>query len=503
MNRPIRLLAVGCLVLFLALFARATYVQYVRSGSLDDVGVHENNIRVLNAEYSRNRGAITVGGNPIAVSKKSGDRYKYQRTYPHGREYADITGFYSRDWGLGGLESAQNTLLSGDDNSLFLTRIVDLLDDRPEKGGQVVTTLNARAQAAAYNGLKGKIGAVVAIQPTTGAILAMASSPTYDPNRLATHDFGKVGPYKNKLLARKPSPLDNIGIETVVPPGSTFKIVTTSAALSSGRFTPSSLVPGASSMKLPLSTHVLHNENDFACGAGKVTLTVALEKSCNVAYGTVGEKLGIKRLSSQAKKFGFSEERGGVVHNPDIYFTDLDDPLNHQAASRFPADADAPHTVLAAIGQGDVAATPLQMAMVAAGIANNGTVMKPYLVSETDSPDLDVLSKASPKPLPGQPAVSPGVAREVRQMMIDVVADGTGTQAQIPGVPVAGKTGTAQSEASRPPYAWFVSFAPATNNPQVAVAVLIQDAGVERDQISGGGLAAPIAKAVMEAVIGK
>jgi peptidoglycan glycosyltransferase len=366
------------------------------------------------------------------------------------------------------------------------------MSNRDPKGGSVVLTLNPKAQKAAYDGLQGKIGAVVALEPSTGRVLAMASSPTYDPNRLATHDFKKVGPYKTRLFKQKPSPLNNIGIETVVPPGSTFKVVSTSAALSSGKYTPDSLVPGASSMKLPLSSSILHNENGFACGAGRVTLTVALEKSCNVAFGTVGGKLGVDRLSAQAKKFGFGQD----------YFDDLDDPITRQAVSRFPADADAPQTVLAAIGQGDVAATPLQMAMVAAGIANNGTVMRPYLIAEEDSPDLDVLSKTDPEPIEDQPAVSPSVARQVTQMMVDVVDNGTGTPARIPGVQVAGKTGTAQSAADRPPYAWFLSFAPA-DDPKVAVAVLIQDAGVARDAISGGGLAAPIAKAVMEAVINK
>jgi peptidoglycan glycosyltransferase len=492
MNRPIRVLAVGCLVLFLAVLGRATYLQSIDADSLSSVSKHENNIRVIDAQFSRQRGAIVVGGKSIALSKKTDDKYKFQRTYTDGEEYAHITGFFTRDWGLGGIESSENGLLSGESDTLFLNRVVDLMSNRDPKGGSVVLTLNPKAQKAAYDGLQGKIGAVVALEPSTGRVLAMASSPTYDPNRLATHDFGKVGPYKNRLIARKPSPLDNIAIETVVPPGSTFKIVTTSAALSSGKYTPQSLVPGASSMKLPQSSSVLHNENGFACGAGKVTLTVALEKSCNVAFGTVGGDLGIARLDAQAKKFGFGQD----------YFDDLDDPITRQAVSRFPGDADAPQTVLAAIGQGNVAASPLQMAMVAAGIANNGVVMKPYLVSEEDSPDLDVLSKTDPEPIADQPAVSPSVARDVRDMMVKVVDEGTGTPARIPGIQVAGKTGTAQSAASRPPYAWFVSFAPA-DNPQVAVAVLIQDAGVARDAISGGGLAAPIAKAVMEAVINK
>ncbi|HET7325765.1 MAG TPA: penicillin-binding protein 2 [Nocardioidaceae bacterium] len=500
MNKPIRILAVGCMVLFVALLGRATYVQYFHAGELTSLSAHPNNVRVRDAQYSRERGAIVVQGpdkrRAIAVSRKSHDQYKYLREYPEGREFAHITGYFSRDYGLMGIESSQNDVLSGNDSSLFLNRVIDLVDHQNPKGGSVTLTLNAAAQKAAFDGLK-KLnqhvqGAVVALEPSTGRVLAMVSTPSYDPNRLASHHFDKVGKIKQHLLERDPSPLDNIAIETLVPPGSTFKIITTAAALASGKFTPKSQVPGASSMKLPLSSHILHNENNIPCGSGTVTLTVALERSCNVAFGTVGEKLGADRLKSMAHKFGFGE----------TYFHDLDDSLTRQAQSRFPDNADAPQTVLAAIGQGDVAATPLQMAMVAAGIANHGTVMKPYLVDETLSPDLDVLSKTKPEALDGQPAVSPEVAREVTRMMVAVVDNGTGTPAQIPGIAVAGKTGTAQSAASRPPYAWFVSFAPA-QNPQVAVAVLIQDAGVARDAISGSGLAAPTAKAVMEAVLNR
>ncbi|MGH3412817.1 MAG: peptidoglycan D,D-transpeptidase FtsI family protein [Marmoricola sp.] len=500
MNKPIRILAVGCMVLFLALLGQATYVQYWQAQDLDNLAAHPSNVRVRDAQYSRERGAIVVAGpgkrRAVALSVRSHDSYKWLRKYPHGREYADITGFFTRDFGLGGVEASQNDVLAGNDSSLFLNRVIDLVDHQNPKGGSVTVTLNAAAQKAAFDGLK-KLnkhvqGAVVALEPSTGKVLAMVSTPSYNPNRLATHQFGKVGKVKQRLADRKPSPLDNIAIESLVPPGSAFKLVTTAAALSSGKFTPQSPVPGGSSMKLPLSTHILHNENNIACGGATVSLTVALERSCNVAYGTVGEKLGAHRIARQAHKFGFGK----------TYFHDLDDSLTRQSVSHFPGHADAPGTVLAAIGQGDVAVTPLQMAMVGAGIANHGVVMKPYLVDQTLSPDLDVLSKTRPEELPDQPAVSPRVARAETQMMVGVVDNGTGTTAQIPGIAVAGKTGTAQSSANRPPYAWFVSFAPA-QNPRVAVAVLVQDAGVDRNAISGSGLAAPIAKSVMEAVMNK
>ncbi|MGN6161112.1 MAG: peptidoglycan D,D-transpeptidase FtsI family protein [Marmoricola sp.] len=491
MNRPIRTLAVGFLVLFLGLLGRATYVQFFEASSLSSVTDHPNNVRAVNDEFSRQRGTIIVGGKPIAVSNPIRGVYKYQRTYPFGPEYAQITGYFSLGYGLGGIEASQNKALSGEDDKLFLRRLSDVLENKPTPGENVVLTLNAAAQRAAYQGLRGKVGSVVAIEPSTGRILAMMSTPTYNPNNLAVHDASKVSATKNRLLNQRPSPLDNAAIQSIVPPGSTFKLVTAAAALSSGRYNPNTLVPGVARMRLPQSTRYLTNENGFACGGLKVTLTVALERSCNVAFGTVGGALGVKALNDQAAKFGFGQ----------TYFSDLDDGLVSQAASNFPTNADAPGTVLAAIGQGNVAATPLQMALVAAGIANNGVVMAPYLVSEIDA-GLNVASHASPHPINDlQPAVSPTVAQELTQMMVKVVQNGTGTPAQIPGIQVAGKTGTAQSAASRPPYAWFVSFAPA-DNPKVAVAVLIQDGGVNRNQISGAGLAAPIAKAVMQAVLG-
>ena len=332
-------------------------------------------------------------------------------------------------------------------------------------------------------------GAVVALEPATGKVLAMVSSPTFDPNKLASHDFARVAKVRNQLINDKLEPLNNRAIEEVLPPGSTFKLVTAAAALQSGKFTPDSKVPGGSKLDLPQTSKDLINENGSSCGGGKITLTRALQVSCNVAFGSVGLDLGADAIRAQAEKFGFGK----------TYFHDLDDALTRQAPSRFPDHPDPPQTALSAIGQFDVAATPLQMAMVAAGIANGGTVMKPYLVDEVRSSDLEVLDKTDPQVLTSN-AMSPANARKLTDMMVAVVDNGTGTSAQMPGIKVAGKTGTAQSAPSRPPYAWFVSFAPA-DNPRVAVAVLVQDAGVDRNAISGNGLAAPIAKSVMQAVL--
>jgi len=292
----------------------------------------------------------------------------------------------------------------------------------------------------------------------------------------------------DRLMARtKNRPLLNRGIQEIYPPGSTFKLVTAAAALSSGQYTPDTKVKGGPRLDLPQTSTDLVNENGSTCGGDPITLTQALEVSCNVSFGDIGLRLGADALRTQAEKFGFNQ----------TYLNDI----GGQVQSRFPANPDQPQTALSAIGQFDVAATPLQMAMVASGIANNGTVMRPYLVDEVQAPDLSLLDKTRPEAFRSN-AVSSSVARDLTQMMIEVVDNGTGTTAQIPGIKVAGKTGTAQSSPDRPPYAWFVSFAPA-DNPKVAVAVLVEDAGVERNAISGSGLAAPIAKRVMEAVINK
>jgi peptidoglycan glycosyltransferase len=496
MNRPIRTLAVACMIMFVALLLNVTYVQFWKSSNLTSLSAHGDNIRVRDEQYSRQRGAIVVRGKAIAESNKSKDAYKYLRNYPQGKMYAPISGFFSRDYGVGGIESSQNAILSGTSSSLFVNRVVDLVDNQSPRGGNVTLTINPDAQKAAYDGLtalgKNTRGAVVALEPSTGKVLAMASTPTYDPNRLASHDFASVGKAKTQLYNNPLNPLDNRGIETALPPGSTFKLITAAAALSSGKYTPNSLVPGGTTLKLPQTKNTLSNENHSSCGGGKITLTQALMVSCNVAFGTLGLKLGQDALRQQADKFGFDR----------TYFHDLDDALTRQTPSQFPASAAGPLAAYSAIGQYDVTATPLQKALVAAGIANGGHVMEPYLVDEIQSPDLDVISKHTPTELPGSPAISSSVARQLTEMMVAVVDHGTGQTAQIPGVKVAGKTGTAQSAPNRPPYAWFVSFAPA-DNPKVAVAVLVQDAGVARDAISGSGLAAPIAKSVMEAVIGK
>lgn len=484
MNKPIRVVSVFCLVLFLALLVNATYLMYVRA---DDLSADPNNRRVITATYSRERGAILVGKEAIARSVPSDDNYKFQRTYSEPFKYAPVTGYFSF-YDQTGVERSQNSVLSGDDSRLFVTRLVDMLSNGDPKGGNVQLTLDAAAQDAAWAGLEAlpgdAQGAVVALEPTTGRVLAMASAPTFDPNKLASHDFGAVADLSKKLNADPRDPLINRAISTTLPPGSTFKLVTAAAAIESGNYDADSIVPGGFRFQLPQSDDTIGNWDGGDCGGRRITLTQALQVSCNVTFLTLANELGNEAMADQAEAFGFNS-------------TSLED-LGGQAQSLYPRDMDAPQTAMSGIGQSSVTATPLQMAMVAAAIANDGDVMRPYVVDEVRAPNLSVLDRTDPQSI--SKAISSTTAEELTKMLVATVDSGTAAPAQIPGVEVAGKTGTAQSTSSRPPYAWFVSFAPA-QDPQVAVAVMVQSSDTSPDEIGGGALGGPIAKAVMEAVI--
>ena len=483
MNSAIRRLAVAAMILMLALMANSTYLQAFRANEIN--GRNDNN-RVRDSQFSVNRGPILIGSTPVAQSKPSNDRFKYQRTYPSGPVYAPVTGFYSYRFGRAGIELTMNSELNGSDPSMAFRRIIDVISNRPQQGGSVTLTLNAAAQQAAYKGLGSKTGAVVAIEPKTGKILAMATTPSYDPNRLASHDSTKVDAAWKSLNEDKDRPLSNRAAQELYPPGSTFKLVTAAAALSSGKDTPDTKVSSPAELPLPQTTVPLVNEDGKNCGgSNNATLTVALRYSCNTAYGSVGLALGPDALREQAAKFGFGARP--LAELPSV------------ATSQFPGDPNEPQTAQSAIGQFDVRATPLQMALVAAAIANRGVLMKPYLVDEIRDPKLSILEKTKPEPF--GTAVSPQTAASLTEMMIKVVEDGTGTNGQIPGVKVAGKTGTAQQGGGRTPHAWFVSFAPADTDPKVAVAVIVED-GAKQAEISGNGLAAPIARDVMKAVLG-
>ena len=479
MSRSLTRLALGMVVLMISVLVQLTRLQVFQA---DELNAMPGNQRTLITEYSRQRGPILVDRAEIAKSVATDDELKYRRDYPEGPMNASVTGFYSIVYGATGLEKAENEVLSGNDPRLFVDRMQQLFAGREISGGAVTTTLDGRAQQAAFDGLGDKTGSVVAIEPSTGRILAQVQGPSFDPNDLSSHSSKSVTEYYNALEDDPRNPLLNRPIAKTNPPGSTFKVVTAAAALESGRFTPDSVIPGPATYQLPGSSTELPNWFDGPCGPnGEVTLAEALAISCNTAFAWLGNELGADALRDQAEAFGFEES----FETP-----------QKAATSRFSEDPDAAQTAMSAIGQFDVRATTLQMAMVAAAVGNGGETMRPGVVDQTSAPDLAPLETFDPSRF--AQAMTPEHAAQLAQMMVGVVNNGTGSNAQIPGVSVAGKTGTAETSADQRNIAWFIAFAPATN-PKVAVAVAIEDAGT--DEVSGNQLAAPIARSVMQAVL--
>ncbi|MEU4798611.1 penicillin-binding protein 2 [Streptomyces sp. NPDC023327] len=492
MNRPLRHIAVFCGILTLALLLRATWVQYARN---DELSHHAKNRRVQIEAFSHPRGDIIVGGKSITGSKKtSGTDFAYKRTFKQGPMYAPVTGYFSQAQGGTFLEGVHNGILSGDDDRLFIKRTLDMLTGKKQQGGDVVTTIDPKAQKAAYEGLVAldAKGAVVALDPRTGKVLALASTPSYDPSVFAgiSREEGRAF---TRLARRADKPLSNRALRETFPPGSTFKIVTAAAALEHGVVRDIDKPTGARTpYKLPLSSTRIGNDvPDSHCD--KVSLKTGMQWSCNNVFLDVALKVGKDRMRETAERFGFNEEQFIPVR---------------AVASGYPERLDKPQTALTGMGQGSLTSTPLQMAMVTAGLANDGKVMKPYLVEELRGPDLTTVEKAEPHEL--DQAVSEDTAKKVQEMMENTVENGTANKARIDGVTVGGKTGTAQHGADvndERPYAWFVSYAKTPGDDDgespVAVAVFVDPShmNIPRSEIAGGKLGAPIAKAVMEAVL--
>jgi peptidoglycan glycosyltransferase len=493
MDRLIRRLGGAMLALFVLLLAQITYIQVVASERLADNPA--NATRQLIAEYRVDRGSILAADRrtELALSRKSPGQLKYQRHYPQGRLYAGITGYYSIIFGRSELEQSYNTYLSGDAPELIPQTLIDQVLGRPKRGATVVTTIDPAIQRAAEGALGDLPGGVVAIDPHTGDVKAIVANPTYDPNELASQDPKKVRAAWDRLNSDPDKPLLSRAIDELYPPGSTFKLVTAAAALENG-FGPDSTWPNPPVLDLPQTTATLENFGGEHClgGASQITLAQALTISCNVVFGEIGLRLGGAKLADQAHAFGFAPDASSGDVPFDIPFLEGVFPEASYFSDRLPAVA------LSAIGQDNVAANPMQMALVASAIANGGSQMRPRLVSEIRDPSGQVIESFAPEVF-GQP-ISSQTAIQLTQMMVSVVQSGTGTAAQIPGIEVAGKTGTAQHGEGLAPHAWFVSFAPA-QNPEIAVAVIVLDGGSLGSDATGGVLAAPIAKAVMEAAL--
>ncbi|MEY4311376.1 MAG: hypothetical protein RLZZ571_146 [Actinomycetota bacterium] len=482
MIRQINRVTTVLILLVIALMLNVTFLQFFEAKKLRN---QAGNQRMLLTEYSRQRGEILVNSDPIAYSQKTNDELQYLRTYKDGQTYASVTGFYSLVYGATGIELKENDILAGNDSRFFVDRLQQMLANRKPQGGAIRLSINDAAQKAAIKGLNGRTGAVVAIDPSTGAILALVSSPSFDPNLLSSHNSAAITAEYERLMADTAQPLLNRPLAMTLPPGSVFKLVTAAAALESGKYNAESLIDGPKEIQLPQSENVLGNWNDKACGTNnQTTLANALAISCNTAFANLGMELGADAIAEQAKKFGFE--------------TSFEVPLI-AAASRFPSSLDQAQTAMSAIGQFDVRATALQMAMVTATIANDGVLMKPYLVEQVLGADLSVLEDASPAAI--SRAMKPENAKILRDMMVGVVANGTGSNAQISGVSVGGKTGTAENTPGQSAHAWFVGMAP-SEGAKVAVAVVLQNGGGARE-VSGNALAAPIAQSVMRAVLGR
>lgn len=486
MNSPLRKLSVVIIVMFFALLGGATWVQYFQADSLN---ADSRNVRTLYESRGQERGPIVVDGEAIAASTPADDAFGYQRSYTDGPMYAPITGWYGM-YQMTGLERARNSVLNGTDSSQLLARMRALFTGVDNDGGTVELTIDSAAQQAAWDALDGRKGAAVALDPNTGAILAMVSSPSYDPNELAAHDSATVQDYYEQLTNDADNPLSNRAIAgDLYAPGSAFKLLDLATLLESGDYEPDTEVPAPTKYLLPgTSDTYIRNPGGGPCGGDTVTLQHALTVSCNTPFAKLAVEQGEDALRDQTQAFGF-EERLSV-------------PLQVTPSSLGDIENDA-QLAMSAIGQYNVRVTPLQMAMVSAAVANDGTLMTPHLVATERGPDLQVSREADPTTF-AEP-ISSQTAETMTQMMTEVVDNGTGQAAQISGVDVAGKTGTAEVGVEGPegvttPNAWFTAFAPA-DDPQIAVAVMIEGNEELGAAGTGGHVAAPVARQIMQAVL--
>ncbi len=484
MDRQIRRLGVVLLLAFGLLFLQLNNIQVLQASKLANA---PGNTRKLFAQFARDRGVVqTSDGVVVAQSVPSNDNYKYLRRYPEGPLFAHITGFTSIIYGSDGVERSYNSDLIG--HTIPLRHISDLLTN-PNETETVTLTASNRLQQVAQFALGKYAGAVVALNPSTGAILAMYSNPTFDPNPLASHDAAVVNAAWNANQRNPLNPMLPRAYRRAYAPGSTFKVITSSAVLDRDPALASVTYPQQSSIPLPNTTHTLSNFGGESCGG---MLPQLLTVSCDTGFAQIGLQLGPDNLSGEAQSFGFDQK------------PPLD--LPSAAISSFPSSAafaeDKPALAFSAIGQQDVTATALQMALVAGAIANHGVVMGPHVMADIHDSQGNLVRSWSPKAW--VTATSPQTAGNVTSMMVSVVQDprGTATSMQLPGIQVAAKTGTAQTAgAASNTNNWMIAFAPA-QAPRVAVAAVVPaQPGLGADP-QGATIAGPVAKAVLQAALG-
>jgi peptidoglycan glycosyltransferase len=487
-NRALRRISIASLLMFVVLMVNVNYLQAFQADSLTS---KPSNVRAFEQQFQQQRGQIVAAdGTVLAKSVATKNPiYKFQRVYPHGPLYAPVTG-YDSIFGATGLELAEDKLLSGNDPKLLVRNFVNMITGKKPQGAQVVTTIDPKAQAAAYGALRatGLSGGVVALDPRTGAIVALSSTPAFDPNKYATFDGAKLDKVDAAYRKDPAQPLLNRAINESYPPGSTFKVVTSSTLFSSGNYNPNTVVDAPTVLKLPGSTATLINFDGEACGSGKVPVIYAFTVSCNTAFGGLGMKIGGPALHDQANKFG--------MNDPNLTIPMPVSPSNVPLLT-----GDPPHVAQTAIGQFNDTVTPLQEAMFSAAIANGGQLMKPYLVQKVEAQDLSSVESTTPQLL--SQTVSATVADQVKSMMQQVVQNPAGTAhnatASVPqGIQVYAKTGTAQNGVNNTGLddAVFTCFAQ-SGNQQIAIGVVVKGGG------QGADAAAPVAVAIIKAYLGQ
>ena len=483
MNKSLRQLFNAVIVLFVILGISSTLIMVVRANSLN---ADSRNMRALYHEYAAPRGAILASdGTVMAMSDPIDDSFQYQRKYMNGNIYAPVTGYYSITSPADrGIEASRDRLLSGQSDSLWMDRAKSLFTGTQNKGASIETSINPRMQETAYRMLGGMSGSVVAIEPSTGRILAMVSTPSYDPGALTGHDSSDASRAYQELARRADNPMLNRATSQLYPPGSTFKVVVAAAALESGQYSPDSEIPAGASYTLPGTAYDMTNATAAGDGVnGKISMQDALAYSSNTAFSQLGVSLGGKTVADQAKKFGY----GSTIT---LDGTNSSGSPMRAVASKFPGEQTPDKIALASIGQGDTLATPLQDAMIAAAVANGGKLMQPTLVDRVRSSDLSVISETTPSVY--SQTFSAGTSQALTQMMEGVTTKSY-PDLQIPGMQVAAKSGTAQIGAGNTSNdGWMIGFAPA-DKPKVAVAVVVHGISSYGMEIAG-----PIMKSVMQ-----
>lgn len=482
MTRQVRRLAQVVLALFGLLFVNLNLITIVDAGEYAD---HPSNRRVIVREYAIERGPIVVDEVAIAASVPTEGEFRYLRTYTDGPLYGHLTGYYSHVLGRSGLEAAVNDDLTGRPSEVIAQNLESLLGQSDRPGDAVLLTVSGPTQEAARRALAGREGAVVVLDVRTGGVVASYAEPSMDPGPLSSHSRDTIDAAWNALLDDPSRPLVDRATRELYPPGSTFKLVIAAAALERG-IEPETEFPDERVYDVPLTSADIGNFGGGLCAGGEVIdLAAAFRVSCNTVFARLGVELGEDVVRDQAERFGFNAT------------------IPYELAvvpSVFPDDLDEPSLAQSAIGQRDVRTTAMQMALVAASIADGGELVRPHVVEQVRDPDGRLVRGPVTSRWTGQAprgrAVSERTARLLRTMMIDAVVSGTGRRAAIDGVVVGGKTGTAQTGGGSD-VAWFVGFA----DDRYAIAVVVPD--VVGDDATGGRVAAPIAREVLLAALGR